>query len=260
MNSLISRIPLYISYFLNVVDEHSLHPPFIYDLYTKIIKGGEQPVKEIEAIRKELLNSDEVIKYHSYGEQSSLNEISRSRIASITRSGINKASNSSLFVRLVKFFECKSIIELGTSLGINTSYLALADKSATVYTFEGHSQLIEKARSTFDRLSITNVEIIKGNIDETLPDFLKRIKKIDFILLDANHQKEATWNYFSYFIPWVHENSVMVIDDIRWNKEMYDAWNVLKDHDKVSLSVDLMDLGLLFFSRRMKKQHYTLKK
>lgn len=260
MDYLLSRIPLYLSYYLNVTDEHSLHAPFIYKLYTQVIKGKKQPEPAIESFRNQLLQSGETIDYHTFGRQSSLGRKSRTRIASIARSGINNVGNSSLFIRLIKYFKCETIVELGTSLGINTAYLALANSNTQVYTFEGHNQLITKAKTIFNALGLNNIEIIEGNIDDTLDDFLKGVQKLDFILIDANHRKSSIINYYSAFIPKVHENSVMVIDDIRWNKEMYEVWKDIKARDEVSLSVDLMDLGLLFFNNGMKRQHYTLKK
>ena len=262
MNQIISRIPLYIEYFLKQVDLHSLQAPFVYSLYGDVIDASgpeNSKFEEIEKIRESLLVSNQKISYQTFGKRSSFSSTRRNKIATITRGGISSKKDSLLFCRLIQYFNSKKIIELGSSLGINTAYLSLASNvNSSIFTFEGHDELVEIAGNTFEQLKLRNVNMIRGNIDDQLPDLLNDHSDFDFVLIDANHDYDAVINYFGLFEKHLKENNIIVIDDIRWSKDMYRAWNNIIRKNCVTLSIDLGHLGVLLFKKGISKQHYML--
>ena len=151
--------------------------------------------------------------------------------------------------RLVNHFQPKNIIELGTSLGITTLYLAASSKKISVQTLEGCPQTAAKAKE----------DVIVGEFSETLPQVLKNTARVDFMYFDGNHRKEATLNYFEQALSHVAEESIFVFDDIHWSKEMEEAWQIIKSNPKVSLSIDLFHLGILFFRQGIPRQDFVLK-
>jgi len=147
-------------------------------------------------------------------------------------------------------------VELGTSLGITTLYLA-ARKKAKVFTFEGSDSIANVALTNFEYFNTQNIELIEGNIDSTLPDFLQDPAKINFALIDANHRYEPTVRYFNQLSKRMADKGIIVIDDIHDTPEMERAWNELKRNDLVYASVDLFRCGMLFFDPALNKQHFV---
>lgn len=251
------RITSFLSYWLNAVDEHSLHSPFFFDLYTKVIKP--RPVAGsyagIEALRKQLLHDHRVISVQDLG--AGAGRQTTRRISAIARTSLSRRRYSVIYAGLAKSVGARTIIELGTSFGINTLYLAESPEAA-VTTFEGAPAIADIASLTFEFAEKQNIELITGPIDRTLPDFLQLVRKVDFALVDANHRYEPTVRYCEWLLKKVHTQSVVVIDDIHYSREMQAAWETLKHHRLVYASADLHQCGVLFFDPSLNKQHVIL--
>jgi len=82
---------------------------------------------------------------------------------------------------------------------------------------------------------------------------------IDLVYFDGNHQKEPTLNYFHTCLQKAHKNSLFIFDDIHWSDGMEEAWEQIKKHDRVHLTIDLFQFGIVFFEKEMPKQHFILK-
>lgn len=251
------RIRSFLSYWLNAVDEHSLHSPFFFDLYTTIIKSPpSQPgYTAIESLRRKLTHDHRTIKVQDFGTGAAKG--SARKISSIARTSLTPARFSRIYAGIARQFKSRAIIELGTSFGINTLYLA-DDKQATVTTFEGAPAIADIATITFEFAGKNNIELIVGNIDKTLPTYLQRVRKIDLAFIDANHRYEPTVRYFDYLLSKVHEQSVVIVDDIHHSAGMEKAWNEIKHHRLVYASADLFRCGIAFFDPSLNKQHVVL--
>jgi predicted O-methyltransferase YrrM len=250
------QLRAYFSYWLDAVDEHSLHSPFLFDFYTRVIKKKKQPagVEKFEVLRQKLLNDKRFISTTDHGSGSSA---AQQNIGAIAKTSLSPASLSELYAAIIRYFTAKQIVELGTCFGINTLYLA-HEKDTQVVTFEGSGEIADIARLTFEFAQAGNIRLVAGNIDQTLPVFLQSVRKIDFVLMDANHRYQATLNYFSLLVDKIRETSVIVVDDIHYSKEMEQAWNQLKKHKLVYGSADLFRCGILFFDPSLNKQHVIL--
>ncbi len=156
---------------------------------------------------------------------------------------------------MIQYFQSKNIVELGTSLGITSLYLAQS-KSTKVSTFEGNTTIADIALTNFEFAEAKNIKIISGNIDETLPEFLQTPQKIDFVLMDANHRYQPTLNYFEWLSRRMADKGVIVLDDIHHSPEMEKAWVKLKNNELVYGSIDLFRCGILFFDPALNKQHF----
>jgi predicted O-methyltransferase YrrM len=247
----------YFTYWLDAINEHSLHSPFLYDLYTTVLKPTPSVNVEIEKLRTSLLKTTREIIVEDLGAGSTHLSKNTRKISAIAATSSSTIRFSAMYARLAQYCHAGTIIELGTSFGLNTAYLA-QKRDATVYTFEGAPCIAEIAESTFEFLQMRNVELIKGNIDTTLPALLSRLDKIDFAFLDANHQYEPTKRYFELLVSKLHHQSLMIIDDIHGNAGMHAAWNELCKHPLVYTSIDLYRCGILFFDPSLNKQHVVL--
>jgi predicted O-methyltransferase YrrM len=182
-------------------------------------------------------------------------------VAQIANSSLKKPKYARLLYRLVKYFQPQQVLELGTSLGITTAYLAFAKKDADVITMEGSTAIASVAEQNFKQLRLNTIKIITGNFDKTLPEALSlQPSAFSFAFIDGNHRKEPTLKYFHQLLEKSNESTVMVFDDIHWSREMEEAWEGIKQHSSVTLTIDLFFIGLVFFRKEQKeKEHFVIR-
>lgn len=213
--------------------------------------------QEIEILRERLLKDERFIEVHDFGSGSFLEKEPARKISDIARSSLSPKKYSGLYYRICRHINAEQIVELGTSLGINTLYLAQSPGSH-VTTFEGASRIAESARTTFQDTKAKNILLIEGNISKTLPEFLLQAPKIDLVLIDANHRYEPTRQYFEWFLRNIHPRSIIIVDDIHRSEEMEKAWIEIKDHKLVYGSIDIFRCGIVLFDPSLNKQHVVL--
>jgi predicted O-methyltransferase YrrM len=252
----------YLKFLFYSKNEHAIHSPFVFELYTEIIKkktiGTE--FSKIEAFRNEQLKNEKTIEIEDFGAGSKINKSNKRKISEIARNAEKPAKFGRLLYRLIKYFEPKTILDLGTSLGITTLYeSAAAMNNSNIITFEGCPQTANEAKILFEKANAHNIRQIIGNIDTTLPKVLSELESVDFVFFDANHRYLPTINYFTACLAKAHEGSVFVFDDIHWSKEMEQAWEAIKANPKVLISIDLFYLGIVFFRKNQPKQYFTLR-
>lgn len=249
----------FIQYKLTSGNPHNVHSPFVFELLNNVILDTTPYYcyEPIEAVRSKMLLDNRSIQVQDFGTGNHSTN-STKKISDIAIGSLQQKKYAQLIFRLINNLRAITILELGTSLGITTLYLAMAAKKNTVISLEGSNQIAGIAQENFDHLRIENIELMKGPFDQTLPLALLKIKSADFIYFDGNHTKDATLNYFNLCLQHKSENSVFVFDDIHWSKEMNHAWKEIYHHPEVSISIDLFKIGIVFFKSGIPKQHYRL--
>ncbi len=210
---------------------------------------------EIEAVRSKLLNNPFPIEVTNLGSVAPPPS-GKEKLSDIATKSLTPAKTAQLYARIVKHFKPETIIELGTSLGITTLYLALRNE-VQVVTLEGNKAVADIAITNFEFFDKKNILVVHGNIDKTLKEALFNIRKVDFALIDANHRYEPTMRYFEWISKRVKENSIVIIDDIYRSAEMAKAWKEISRHELVYGSIDLFRCGILFFEPSLGKQHFV---
>ena len=244
---------------------YGVHSPFVFH-FTKFIIYEKNPFyvfSEIELMRELLKKDDRIISVTDFG----MGKSGERKIKNIAAKSLKPKKYGQLLYRIVNFCKPETILELGTSLGVTTAYLASAKSDVRCITMEGCSEIARVARENLDCLnvdfklpkSLKNTEIIVGNIDEKLSDVVADADKLDVVFLDANHCSEAVLNYFEQCIPKIHEKTILIIDDIYWSKDMAQAWKVIKNHKKTVSTIDLFQIGIVFFDSDLPKKHYRMK-
>ncbi len=206
-------------------------------------------------MRKIFLDSNEQINFIDYGTGTS----GKRRICDIARHSLKSKRLSQLLHRIAVSNHSQNILELGTSLGITTMYLALTDSKARVVTLEGSKTVADCAALAFNIKSIKNIEIITGNIDDTIKDAVNSFSSLDFVFFDANHRKEPTLRYFNSCLPKITNNTIFVFDDINHSDDMREAWKEICDNEKVRVTIDIFHLGIVFFDKKLQKEHYKIR-
>lgn len=251
----------YLKYRIKAKTKYDIHSPFVFELITKVFynKKSDNDIRSIEAIRKQLLKNKTIVTFEEMGAGSLLSDSKTKNVSNITLNSAKHPKYAQLLYRIVNHFKPANILELGTSMGISSAYMAKANTKANLTTIEGSEKIAAFARENFNQLNINNIRQIIGNFDNKLPELLKEKCIYDFIFFDGNHRKTPTLNYFYQCLKNKNDNSIFVFDDIHWSQEMEEAWNEIKQSEEVTITIDLFFLGIVFFRKESSKEHFTIK-
>lgn len=254
----------YLHYYITAASGkgHGIHSPFIFDFITNVLNDKNQyyAYAEIERLRKDLLTDTSSVEVLDLGAGSSQTALNTRRVKDITRWSLKPPKYAQLLFRIANHYQPETLVELGTAMGLTTAYLASANSSKHIYTFEGAPAIARLAQKNIDRLHRRNIQLITGNFDETLEPLLKKINTADFVFIDGNHRQEPTLRYFEYLLPHLHPRSIVVFDDIHWSREMEAAWKTVLGHPSIRCSIDLFFIGIVFFNPDFKeKQQFTIR-
>ncbi len=250
----------YLRYAARAKTEHGVHSPFIYQFVTEVIYGATERIstQPIEKQRQHWLQSKETVEVTDYGAGSQVIKSNSRPIARMAKYAVKSKKYSELLYRIAQNSAPTAILELGTSLGITTSYLSMAAPQAAVHTVEGCENIAQLAQNTLHSVGTNNVTLHVGQFESCVPDLLKQLEP-ELVFFDGNHRYQPTIDYFEWALPYAKENSIFIFDDIHWSAEMHRAWKEIKQHPSVSFTLDLFALGLVFFRKDVAKQHLTIR-
>lgn len=260
-----SQIALkYLKYYLTASNGkgHGVHSPFVFNFIKNVLndEGKYYAYDKIEKLRKTLLMDHSEVSVVDLGAGSSHGDGGKRTVATICRNTSKSPKYGQLLFRISQHFQPRLMLELGSSLGISTAYLASGNPSGQLITCEGSEAVASLAERNFRALQMNNITMVRGNFDDTLPEILKAHPVIDLAFIDGNHRKDPTLDYFYSLLPCVNENSIIIFDDIHWSSGMEEAWNTIRNHPYVTLSIDLFFVGLVFFRKDfLQKQHFVIR-
>ena len=251
----------YLFYLFESKTKYYIHSPFVFSFINDVLndKRDFYCYNEIEKLRNELKENELKIDVDDFGAGSLLENRNKRSISFIAKTSAAPQKYAQLLFRIIQFYKCENILELGTSLGVTTSYLSAINYGNKIYSIEGSHSIAAEAKKNFQSLERTNIQLIIGKFEERLNPTLNEMKHLDFLYLDGNHRLEPTINYFKQCLPYLNENSIVVLDDIYWSPEMKQAWNQIKSNASVTLSIDLFRMGILFFRKDKNKEHFRLR-
>jgi predicted O-methyltransferase YrrM len=257
----IQLLKSYIKHRLNSNTRHGLHSPFVYQLVDKVIYNFKPKAeyRQIEKVRSNLLQDSREISITDLGAGSHINNNKKKQIKQLAKNALKPKKLAQLIYRLANDLQPQNIIELGTCLGLTTSYLAKAAPNTQVISIEGCPQTAQIADENLSALNINNVKLFVGDFDVIFPDIISKTDSLDFVFVDGNHRKDATLNYFKWCLPKVSENSLLIFDDIYWSKGMEEAWEEIKSHPQVTVTIDLFWIGLVYFKKGQAKENFKIK-
>jgi predicted O-methyltransferase YrrM len=264
MYSALTLIKKYLHYYIKASNGkgHGVHSPFVYSFIREVLmKSSENPKKgSIETRRKHLLQSKELVSVIDLGAGSRQNNSSTRKVKDIAKSALKPVKYSDLLYKIVHYFKPEQIVEMGTSLGITTCYLAAAAQPSDIVTMEGAPTIAAIAKDSFLKLGFDNIKVMEGNFDEQLPLYLNSVSSVGLVYIDGNHKYEPTMRYFNMLLNKINLNSILIFDDIHWSKEMEQAWEEIKEHPSVRVTIDLFFIGLVFFRKEQKeKEHFIIR-
>jgi len=253
------QIIAYIKFLFRSTNEHGVHSPFVYDLITKCFydKKPYSAYKKLALYRNELLNNGNSIQVTDFGAGSRVFKSNTRVVSAIAKTAGITPKRAKLLARLAKYFDFKSALELGTSLGLASSAIAFGNPKTKITTTEGCLETSKIAQQQFKKHELNN---INAEVTDFSPFLQKGISNYDLVYFDGNHQKKATLEYFNLLIDNINDYSVFIFDDIHWSSEMEEAWEEIKNHPKVTITVDTFFWGFVFFRTETKhKEHFIIR-
>ncbi len=287
----------YLSYYITASNGkgHGIHSPFVFDLVAKVLNDTyDYPAyARVEALREKLLLDGTMLEIEDLGAGSVLGTgsatasgrqatagnghgvIRHRSIADIARHAAKPKKLGQLLFRIAKHYKPRVMLELGTSLGLSAAYLAggaeeghskaragfaAGAKDAKLLTIEGSAAVAGVAEANFRSLGLVNIEQVTGSFDDRLPETLDGLDSIDLAFVDGNHRRAPTLRYFNWLIARASPSSVFIFDDIHWSGEMEQAWETIRQDERVLLTIDLFFIGLVFLREEFKvKQNFVIR-
>lgn len=256
---MLQTIISYIKFRLASVNAHGVHSPFVYNLLTKgmVTKAGPGTLAQLKDYRDKLLKNNNRIQVTDLGAGSRVSNAPGRRIRAIARTSGTPLKRQILMYNLCGYLKCRNLLELGTSLGLATYAMSLGNSEARITTVEGCPNISAFTRSAFEELNLSTISLVNQEFGAAIKNLDRT--SFDLIFIDGNHQKEATLHYFESLLPYTHNDTVMIFDDIYWSKHMTEAWKKIIKHPKVTVSIDTFHWGLIFFRKEQAREHFKIR-
>lgn len=261
------RVCAYLMHFFSAwnTSGEGVHSPYLFQIVRFVLrdKNTFYCFADIERRRELLLACSDVLDVVDFGSCGSPEGLKvKRRVCEIAKQHLESPRIGQILFRIVNFIGQSEkrpleILELGTSFGVTTAYLASASSQNNVVTLEGSESVLEIAQGVWRALNLENISWQQGNIDDTLYKCAR--EKLDLAFVDANHTNEATMRYVGYLLPRMAEKGIIAVDDIHYSTEMEHAWEQLKQDKRVTTSMDLYHVGLLLVDPHYLKRHYKIR-
>ena len=248
-------------FYLNSKNQHGVHSPFVFDLVTKCFydKKEYSEYSILKDYRKALLQNKNKIEVTDFGAGSRVFKSNTRAIHQIAKTAGISSKRAELLFRLVNYFQPTTILEIGTSLGLATTALSLGNKNAKITTLEGCPNTIAIAKKQFEKFNFQNINPIVTEFESFLKSDWVETQSNSFIYFDGNHSKEATLTYFELLLSTITNETVWIFDDIHWSSDMNEAWEIIKNHPKVTVTIDTFQWGIVFFRNEQEKEHFIIR-
>ncbi|MFV8372873.1 O-methyltransferase [Flavobacterium sp. LB2P74] len=253
------QIKSYLQFLWHSKNEHAVHSPFVFSLLTKCFydKKSKPEYAILRKYRNSLLANNNTIEITDFGAGSKVFKSNTRVVSKIAKTAGITSKRAELLFRITHYFQPNSILEIGTSLGLATSSLSLGNLKAEITTLEGCSETAKIAQNHFNQFGLTNInsEITEFN------SYWDKLQTLNFNLIyfDGNHSKKATLEYFGLLLPTITNETLWIFDDIHWSPEMEEAWEIIKKHTNVTVTIDTFQWGLVFFRKEQPKEHFVIR-
>ena len=248
----------YLKFLRTSRNQHGVHSPFVYDLVTKCFydKQLDTSFEIIKQYRKFVKKNKTIISVSDFGAGSRRFKSANRSVSDIVKWAGIRPKRARLLNRLVRYLHAETILELGTSIGLATVSLSAGNETSHITTVEGCPETAKIAKENFKKFQLENITVINSNFKDALK---KDNQSYDFVFLDGHHDEKATLDYFEQLLQRLHNDSVIIFDDIYLNKGMTRAWHTIKAHSKVTVSIDTYKWGFVFFRKEQVKEHFVIR-
>jgi predicted O-methyltransferase YrrM len=249
----------YINYWIKGKHRHGVHSPFVYDFNDKCLRL--QVPKEVMSIYsnyyRQLVKSDELITIEDFGAGSKkLGNIRK--VSSIAKVSGSTAKYAKLIYRIVNFYQPRHILELGTSLGLSTLMMRLGNQDAKIDTVEGCAQTLKITQQEFPLHHNVKIDFNRSTFDTYLTK-VDKSKQYDFVFIDGDHRGKSVLNILDSLTPLIHDETIILLDDIRWTEDLQSMWEQLIITDRYHLNIDLFKMGVIVPRKHQATESFVIR-
>ncbi|MDR2231711.1 MAG: hypothetical protein LBE56_01155 [Tannerella sp.] len=227
---------------------YGIHSPFVFDLITDVIEEDSAfyAYHTFSMIREQLLEDDRII--HCKGRKLKVRKALQQYV-------ISQPEGEFLF-RLANYLKPESILAIGSSMGFAPLYLAKYNSNVQCITLENEADLAHIADQLLHKESNRSFPVITGSYRDTIHDSIAHFRQIDCLFLAKEIKDDDSNVIFQQCLPLLHDKSYVVMAGIRSTSAKFQRWKQLCQHPRVTVAIDLVDLGLLFFNPKLHKKVY----
>ena len=247
----------YINYRWNAKVRPGIDSSFTSDFVEVCLrqKVGSEDSKYLKNLFQKLIQDASIIEIQDFGAGSKKLG-ARRKISSIFKTSSSKGKYGELLYRLSMHYQPKEILELGTSLGVGASYFALGSKESNITTVEACTNTRIVAQKHLEKLSNVQSEI---NTFTGFLDQLSKERQFDMIFIDGHHDGKALLTYFERLQKHSHDETIFILDDIRWSDSMKSAWEEICEDSRFHLTIDLFRVGIVVRHNQQNKEHFIIR-
>lgn len=248
----------YIKYIRKAKGRHQIHSPYVFDFVNVCIRK-KMPFEvrnKLSRLKNRLKKTNEVIHIKDFGAGSKKLGSIRS-VKNMYKTSSTKGKYLELLYKISNHYKPLHCLELGTHLGCSSTAIALGNEKSTIITVEACEQTFNYAVNNLDLLNIHNVIPHNCLFDDFIDSYNE--KAFDLIFIDGDHRGSALMHYVEKLYPWIHDDTIILIDDIRWNEDMFSAWQTLRNSNTFHLSMDLFKFGVIVKKQGKEKEHFTIR-
>ncbi|MDR0542638.1 MAG: hypothetical protein LBH19_10595 [Dysgonamonadaceae bacterium] len=237
----LSRLPVLVKLYRKIRYRKGfgVHSPFVYNLITKVIeeKSAYYALEEIENFRRQLLKDND--------------------LSLITARETQSAAYGALLFRMVNFFKCRNVIEIGSSTGVMGLYLAMASRTRCQCRLLDERQGLAQCIRQFARTHhLSKLQYMEGDYRENIPSLYAELSGADLLFINQLPETMTGSGLMDLCRPLIGRQSILILDGINRSKEMHKIWESLKRDPQSRVMVDLYALGIAFFNDKLPKRYY----
>lgn len=247
----------YINYYLAAKGRHGIHSPFAYDFIDKCVRLpiDKEFISKRDLLFSQLRKSSEIITIKDFGAGSKKMGTQR-KVSSIFKNSSSEGKYADLLYRISKFYQPKQILELGTSLGVGSIHLQAGNTKSELITVEACPQTLAIAQKNFDEFDFT-IQTINSSFQQ----YISQLKNetFDLVYIDGHHDGNALLTYLESIKPFIHNDTLIILDDIRWSNSMMTAWKIICNSEFYQVSIELLRIGIITPRKQQTKQHFVFR-
>lgn len=254
MRRILSRIHIicdFIKFFISAKTIDQIDSPFYFEFHQRVIKSYQSYNDKSISLYREALKSDQtIVKVGNVGAKSQITKKNKVSVSHISQNAVSKDFKCKLLLFIVNFFKSQTILELGTSLGVSTLYLAKADNLKKIISVEGEMDIY---RYIQNKVADGKLTLLNSTFTDFFVKAINDSELYDCIVIDGDHTYNATIDNFNQSRKILSENGIIILDDIYWSKGMKNAWKYIQNEHHEFHTINLFFYGIVFKNARLKK-------
>lgn len=220
----LSKTGLKILYKIRHHRGHGIHSPFVFNLVTKVV--------------------EEKTPYHAYEDIMFVLE-------SMSHKYYHLNKSNKLLFRLVNYFGSRRILEIGAGYGVNTLCLTAPSKDIKCISVETSEKKYFEAQKLYTKWD-RDITLHTGN---TLPDI---VDKQDCIFIDLANCSFLPSDLNQYLLKLSYDKTFIIVKGIRTNKRHQMLWKNIKEIESRTVALDLFNIGIIFFDKKLYRWNYKI--